>query len=162
MKSNRTTSFLVAAVLALAAAIVCLVPSVPAAARGAVSLIDKETEACVRKICSRRLYKLIDATDDQRAKLDDLAQSTADTTRPLREDLRSGILDLSKLFAEDQSTDEEITKKAHKLQSLQQTIAEERLSAMLKARHVLSKEQRQKIDQRITDIITAGLPRRLS
>jgi Spy/CpxP family protein refolding chaperone len=127
------------------------------------ALIDKDFESALRKFVSKRFYNRIDATAKQREQLEAIWTGTMDGTRPMREELREGLLDLSNLFASDAASDEQIAAKAHELRALHEKIADQRLDSMLKARHVLTKEQRDKINQCISEVITGGLrPRRLS
>lgn len=126
------------------------------------SLIDKDFEVALRKFISKRFYNRIDASDDQRQKLDSIWTGTMETTRPAREELRQGALQLSALMASDEASDEQITQKAHELRALHEKVMDQRLDSLLKARKVLNKDQRQQIHDRISQLITGGLkPKRL-
>lgn len=120
--------------------------------------IDKDFETCVRKFVSRRFYHRIDATEVQKEKLDAIWSATMDSTRPEREQLRRGLLELSDLMAQDDATDEQITQKAHELRALHEKIQDERLISVLKARKVLTQEQKKKLHDRLTDALTQGTP----
>lgn len=125
-------------------------------------LIDRDFEVAVRKFISKRFYNRIDATDEQRQKLDSLWMSTMEATRPNREELRQSALQLSALMATDEATDAQITEKAHELRALHQKVMDQRLDTVLKARKVLTKEQRAKINETISELITGGMkPRRI-
>lgn len=125
-------------------------------------LIDKDFEVAVRKFISKRFYNRIDATDEQRQKLDSIWMGTMEATRPGREELRQEALQLSALMATDEATDEQITEKAHELRALHQKIMDQRLDSVLKARKVLTKAQRGQINERISELITGGMkPRRI-
>jgi Spy/CpxP family protein refolding chaperone len=124
------------------------------AAPGASSLIDKDFELSVRKFISKRFYNRVDATDEQRAKLDSIWNNTMETTRPEREALRHGFLELSNLMASDDATDEQITQKAHELRAMHEKVMDQRLNSLLQARKVLTKEQRKQINDRITHVIS--------
>lgn len=127
------------------------------------NLIDKEIELCTRKIAAKRFYNRIEATAEQRTKLDEIMYSTMDGTRPAREELRHGMLDLSALVASDDATDEQIVQKAHELRAVHEKVNDQRLESLLKARKVLTHDQRQKLNEHITDFITGGIkPRKLS
>jgi periplasmic protein CpxP/Spy len=85
-----------------------------------------------------------------------------DATRPDREALRQGLLQLSNLMSSDDATDDQITQKAHELRALHEKINDQRLDSLLKVRKVLTKEQRNKINERINEVITGGMkPRRI-
>jgi Spy/CpxP family protein refolding chaperone len=122
----------------------------------ATGLIDKDFETAVRKFVSRRFYRRINASDEQRQKLDSIWTSTMETTRPERERLRQGLLELSDLMASDAATDEQISQKAHELRAMHEKINDQRLDSILKARKVLTPEQRKKVHARIADRISGG------
>ncbi len=131
----------------------------------APSLIDKDFETCMQKFVSKRFYNRIDATDEQRQKLDSIMVGTADATRPQREAMRRNMLELSELMANDKATDEEITAKAHEIRAMHEKLMDERLASVLKARKVLTPAQRSKVQARLREVITGGGPvrvRRLS
>lgn len=129
---------------------------------GAGTLIDKDFEMALRKFVSKRFYNRIDATDEQRAKLDSIWMSTMEATRPQREQLRQGALELSNLIAGDEATDEQITQKVQQLRALHEKVMDQRIDSLLQARKVLTAEQRAQINERITQVITGGArPRRL-
>jgi Spy/CpxP family protein refolding chaperone len=124
------------------------------AAPGASTLIDKDFGVALRRFVSKRFYNRVDATDEQRAKLDSIWTTTMDATRADREAIRHGMLDLSNLMASEDATDEQITEKAHEVRALHEKVMDERLNSMLEARKVLTKEQRQRINDRIARVIT--------
>jgi Spy/CpxP family protein refolding chaperone len=122
----------------------------------APALIDKDFEIAVRKFVSKRFYHRIDANEEQRQKLDSIWTSTMDSTRPKREQLRQGFVDLSNLMESENATDDQITQKAHELRALHEKIGDERLESILKARKVLTVEQRKKVHDRILERLTGG------
>ena len=62
----------------------------------------------------------------------------------------------------EKTSDEDIKKQVSDLRSLKQKISDQRLAAALQVRHILSAEQRQKIHNRISELITGGMsPRKL-
>ena len=153
---------IVAAALALVAPVGVYLTQSAFAAPGATALIDKDFEVALRKFVSKRFYNRIDATDEQRKQIDAIWTNTMETTRPEREELRQGMLGLSNLMASDEATDEQITQKAHELRALHEKVQDQRLDSLLKARKLLTKEQRSQINERITQLITGGLkPRRV-
>ncbi len=148
--------------IAIAAAVVvvptCLyvAQACSAADDHASPLIDRDFESCLNKFISHRLYNRIDATPPQREKLDQIWTTSLENTRPDREELRHGILDLSSMIASDNTTDEQITEKAHELRALHEKVQDARLQSLLKARKVLTQEQRQKLNEHLTEMITGG------
>ena len=164
MRSQLTKKAL-ALCLAVAAPIgICLTQASYAGNDGSsATLIDKEFEAAMRKFVTKRFYNRIDATDEQRAKLDNLFSGAMDETRPAREQFRHSLLDLSALMASDEATDDQITEKVHEVRALKEKIMDQRLSTALKGRKILTHEQKQQIHNRIYELITGGIkPRKLS
>ncbi|MBX9688316.1 MAG: Spy/CpxP family protein refolding chaperone [Candidatus Obscuribacterales bacterium] len=128
----------------------------------AAPLIDKEFEAALRKFVCNRFCNRIDATDEQREKLSKIMTDAQEESRPLREDLRSGLLGLSDMMSDSKSNDEQIRAKVKELRSLHEKVQDRRISALLEARKVLNAEQRQEVNKRFADLITGvGKPRRL-
>ncbi len=157
--SRRKAKVLALSLALLAPIGIWLAQASYAAPRG---LIDKDFELAVRKFVSKRFYNRIDATDEQRQKLDSIWMGTMESTRPAREEVRQGALQLSALMATDDATDEQITEKAHELRALHQKVMDQRLDSVLKARKVLTKAQRAQVNERISELITGGLkPRRI-
>lgn len=133
------------------------------AQRTSGTLIDKDFEVALRKFISKRFYNKIDASAEQREKLDSIFANTQEETRPDREHFRQGLLDLSALMSNDKASDEEITKKAHEVRDMRTKIMDKRMAAALEVRKVLTPEQKQKIHDRLSELIGGGAkPRGLS
>jgi Spy/CpxP family protein refolding chaperone len=145
----------------LASGGICLAQGAMADSAGG-NLIDKDFETCARKFISKRLYNRIEATDEQRQKLDTIWTGTMEGTRPMREELRRGLLDLSELMANGDVPDDQIVTKVHELRALHEKIMDQRVDSMLKARKVFTAEQRKELQQRFSDILTGNVrPKRL-
>lgn len=126
-------------------------------------LIDKDFEIAVRKFVSKRFFNRIDATDEQREKLSKIMADTQEETRPSREQLRQSLLDLSAMFSDGKSTDEQIKARVKELREMHEKIQNRRLDAALAARKILTAEQMQKMHGRLSQLISGGIkPRRLS
>lgn len=125
-------------------------------------LIDSEFENAVRVIITKRFCNRIDATDEQRAKLTALFKETMQETRPLREQFRRKLLDVSSLMASSSATDDQIKSEIQSARGLRQQLMDKRIDTVLAVRQILTPEQRQKIHDRITAIISGNLkPKRL-
>ncbi len=125
-------------------------------------LIDKDFETAVRKFVSKRFFNRIDATEEQRTKLSKIMADTQDQTRPIREQLRQGMLELSNLMADEKASDEQIKAKVKELRSMREQVQDMRLSSVLEARKVLTAAQRQQIHNRVSELISGGIkPRRI-
>ena len=126
------------------------------------NLVDKDFEVALRKWVTKRFYNRIDATEEQRQKLDSLFSATQEETRPAREQFRRSLLELSDLMASDSATDEEIQAKVKQVREQKQKIMDQRINTALAARKVLTSAQRQKIHDRISNLISGNIkPRRL-
>lgn len=120
-------------------------------------LIDSEFENAVRVIITKRFCNRIDATDEQRAKLTALFKDTMQETRPLREQLRRKLLDVSSLMASSSATDDQIKAEVQSSRALRQQLMDKRIDTVLAVRKILTPEQRQKIHNRITEIISGNV-----
>src|SRR5262249_28291336 len=140
----------------LAAATALVAPAAPAAAgdRSAAKLIDKPFEECLIKHFQTRFFNRIDASPEQRQKLSAIIARRADETRPLRSQLRQGLLELNEMMARSDVSDEQLTAKAHEVRDLRNQVMDQRLQSVLEARAVLTAEQRQLIAEKISGLVT--------
>lgn len=138
-------------------------PTIAGTPGAGAPLIDKDFEIALRKFVSKRFFNRIDASDEQREKLSKIMAETQDETRPKREQLRQGMLDLSSMYSDGKSSDEVIKAKVKELRELHEKIQNRRLDAALAARKILTAEQMQKMHGRLSQLISGGIkPRRLS
>lgn len=125
-------------------------------------IIDADFENALRKHFQKRFFNLIDATGEQQTQISKLLQERQEQTRPQREQLRQGLLELSQLMANDATTDDQIKDKVAKLKEMRAHIQDERLDTILKVRAILTPEQRKAVSDRISGIITGNIrPRRV-
>jgi Spy/CpxP family protein refolding chaperone len=125
-------------------------------------LIDKDFEVAMRKFVAKRFFNRIDATAEQREKLSKIMADTQDETRPWREELRQGLLDLAGLMTDEKTSEDQIKAKVSELRSLHEKVQDRRLQAMLAARKILTNDQRQQLNGKFTELLTGGLkPRRI-
>jgi Spy/CpxP family protein refolding chaperone len=113
------------------------------------SLIDAEWENSLRTHFEKRLFHYIDASDEQEKKLDALFKGRLEETRPTREKLREGAVELTKMYADEEATDDQIEAKVKELRAMREQLAEGRLKTALQVRHILTAEQRNLIGNRI-------------
>jgi Spy/CpxP family protein refolding chaperone len=118
--------------------------------------VDKDFEVALANHIEKRFFARINATDDQREKISAVVSARMEVTRPLREDLRSGALELTEMMGADTS-DATLMEKAHNLRDKRDRLAEERLQTILKVRALLTPDQRKQVCNRIADAITNGL-----
>lgn len=121
------------------------------------SLIDVEFEGALRKFVIKRFCNRIQASDEQKAKINQLAATTQEDTRAQREELRQGLLSLSDMMANNEVSDEAITKKAHELREIKEQVMDRRLKSLLELRKILTAEQRQQVNNRLHSAISGGL-----
>jgi Spy/CpxP family protein refolding chaperone len=122
------------------------------------ALIDPELEQALSNRFKKRFFNLIDASEDQKTKLSDLLSRQLDDARPLRDQIRENLLDLSDLIADEKTSDETIRNKVHEIQELRGKIQDKRLNTILEARAVLNKDQKKIVSNRLKGILT-GNPR---
>lgn len=126
------------------------------AGNSAQKLIDAEFEDALRKHFQKRFFNLIEATDEQREKLSNLLAQRMSETRPMREELRQGAVELSQMMARNDASDDQIIQKAHQLRDLRDKIMDERLSTVLKVRANLTQQQRQTVSDKVIGFITGN------
>lgn len=132
----------------------------PAWASKAISdtLIDKDLEGALRNHFQKRFFNLIDATDEQKKELSAIIAAQAEEASPIRQELRSQVLDVNDLIADESTTDEQIKQRVEKIRALRDKLQDKRLETMLKVRSKLTAEQKQIVSARIKGILT-GNPR---
>ena len=123
---------------------------------GKTSFIDKDFEIALKKHFEKKFFDRINAADDQRDKISALLTARMEESRPLREEMRSDALELTKLVAADTS-DSNITEKAHNLRDKRDKLMEQRLQTLLKVRAVLTPDQRKQICDRISNVISGNV-----
>lgn len=152
-----TITMIAAAVLSL-----CMPAYSLAAGTENAQLIDKDFETALTKFVCKRFFNRIDADDKQREKLSQIIAETQEQTRPLREEFRRGLLQLSEMMTDNTVKAEDIKLKSGKVREMHEKIQDMRLSAALQIREVLTDKQRQLIHNRITQLISGGLsPRKI-
>ncbi|HEY9784070.1 MAG TPA: periplasmic heavy metal sensor [Candidatus Obscuribacterales bacterium] len=125
------------------------------------SFIDPEFENAVRKHVEKRFFNLIDATDAQRNTLDELFKQRMESTRPVREEIRKGFVEVSQMMADESVSDDQIIKKVHEIRALREKLMDGRLETALKVRATLTKEQKQTVSNRIIGFLTGNSKRHL-
>lgn len=117
-------------------------------------LIDSDFENSLVKHFEKRFFNRIDATSEQRHQLSEAISSRINATRPMREELRRQILDLTQLMADKDATDEQIIAKAHEVQEFSSKMVDERLKTALAVRSLLTQDQRQQISDQLSGLIS--------
>ncbi len=141
--------------LAVATAVIAGSAQPVSAADGSDSkLIDKPFEQCLIKHFQTRFFNRIDASPKQRQKLGAIFARRSEETRPVREQLRQGYLELSEMLAKEDATDEQLTAKAHEVRGLRDKVMDERINSVLEARAVLTPAQRRQISDKISGLIS--------
>jgi Spy/CpxP family protein refolding chaperone len=156
MAPKTTRKILIAAglVAALSLAGKIVLPAIADQAAAAGNLIDRDFQDACRKHIERRFFEHINATDDQKEKIDKLVAATVDETYPMREQLREGLVQLNDMSAKDDTTDEQILDKAHELRALHEQVADKALDTMLKIRRTMTSDQRKLVAGHINDLLT--------
>ena len=123
----------------------------------AKALIDPELETALANHFKKRFFNLIDASEEQKTKLSSLITKQQDFARPIREQIRDKVMDLSDLMSDEAAGDEAIKAKVHEIQDLRNQIQDKRLDTMLEVRSVLTAEQKKIVSKRIKNILTGNV-----
>jgi Spy/CpxP family protein refolding chaperone len=122
------------------------------------ALVDPDLEIALSNHFKKRFFNLIDATDEQQNKLSGIMTKQLEDARPLRAQIREELLDLSDLIADESSTNDVIKNKVKEIKELREQIQDKRLDSILRARAVLTADQKRIVSQRMKGILT-GNPR---
>src|SRR5579883_2972342 len=124
----------------------------------AQALIDPELEVALKHHFEKRFFNLIDASDDQKSKLDSLITKQMEAARPTRQKIRESLIDLSDMMADSSVSDDAIRKKVGEIRALRDELHEKRLDTVLQARAILTDEQKKIVSRRVRGILS-GNPR---
>ncbi len=155
MKAGKPAALLLGgvAIVAVAAAQV-----EPAYAVKAITgcLIDKDLEQALKNHIQKRFFNLVAASDEQQTKISTLVDAQIEANRPLREQIREHLIDISNLMADESTTDEQITQKVEGIRALRQQMQDKRLDTALKIRKVLTQDQRQIVSTKLKGFLTGN------
>jgi len=120
------------------------------------SFIDGDFEEAALKHFERRFFKKIDATSDQQEQLSAIFLKQMQTTRPQREEIRHKLLEVTNLMADDSASEEQIREKVSQVKAMREKLNDSRLDTVMKARKVLTPEQRKIIADRIDGLLSGN------
>lgn len=160
MKAPKKTVIAAASLAIVAGAFIAPnLPSLAGTPTAASPIIDKDFEISLRKFLAKRFFKRIDATDEQKEKLSKIMEETQEETRPDREELRQKARALAEMMQDSKSSDDDIKAKVKELRALHEKVQDRRLTALLAARKILTEEQKQKIHERLKNLVSQEGPR---
>lgn len=142
-----------------AGAMVVLAPFVAPALAGPLnsdSLVDPEWEGAVRKHVEKRFFNLIEATDSQKAQLDDLFKHQVEGNRQTREQVKKGAVEIAQLMGDDSASDEQIKTKVQEIRKMREQLMDSRVDTALKVRAILTKEQRKIVSDKVIGFISGN------
>lgn len=114
---------------------------------------DPELTQALFKHFEKRFLNRIDATSEQREKINNILESKLKLNRQNRLALKTGMQELGRLACNPRAKTSDIEAKAHELQTLRQQMSESRLETMLEVRALLSDEQLTKLGKRLETVI---------
>ncbi|MBK7750256.1 MAG: Spy/CpxP family protein refolding chaperone [Candidatus Obscuribacter sp.] len=114
---------------------------------------DPELTKALFKHFQKRFFNRIDATSEQREKINNILESKLKLNKQNRLALKTGIKELGRLACNPKAKTSDIEAKAHELQTLRQQMSESRLKTMLEVRALLSDEQLTKLGQRLEAVL---------
>ena len=123
--------------------------------------VNTQFDDLVRQHYENRFFSKIGATPDQREKLTAILNKSFEEAKPLREEVRQDRLELNKLIADDNTSDEQVLDKANEVKSVRERLMDERMDTALAIRKVLSPEQRRKVSDTIAERLANGTSRRI-
>ena len=121
-------------------------------------LIDKDLEVALKNHFQKRFFNLIDASDKQQEEISGLIDKQMEAARPIRQNIREQLLDLSDLMADSNSTDEQLKAKIESIRESRKQIQDSRTETALKIRSVLSADQKKLVSAKLKGFLT-GNPR---
>jgi Spy/CpxP family protein refolding chaperone len=98
-----------------------------------------------------RIFKIVHANEQQKEKLTSIFNSTYELNADLRKDLKSRVLALSKTYADDSVTNDQIKEQVTAINDVRAKLNSKRLDALIAAREVLSSKQRQMLSERLNE-----------
>ncbi len=122
------------------------------------ALIDPDLEQALKNHFEKRFFNLIDASEEQKTKLDGLVTKQIEAARPLRQQIRENVMDLADMMADANASDDSIRKKVEDIRAIREQIQEKRLNMLLEARTVLTADQKKVVANRLKGFLT-GNPR---
>ena len=99
----------------------------------------------------RRIFRIIHASEDQKSKLTSILDNTFEQNTELRNELKSKVLELSKAYADDSVSNEQIKDRLTAIEEVRAKLRTKRVDALLSARGILSVKQRQILSERISE-----------
>jgi Spy/CpxP family protein refolding chaperone len=110
---------------------------------------DDNFAECFRKHFEKRFFKSIAATPDQEQKLAALIDGAAQANKPIRAEIKQKAESLLIAFADENESAEQIRNKVADLRTLRDQLADRRLATVLKARDILTAEQKKSLTDKI-------------
>jgi len=98
-----------------------------------------------------RIFRIVHASEQQKEKLTSIFNSTFEQNADLRKELKSKALDLSKAYADDSVTNDQIKDRIAAIEEVRAKLRTKRVEALLSAREVLSFKQRQILSERLNE-----------
>lgn len=124
----------------------------------AASQGDPELRKALKNHIQNKFFKLIEASDSQKQKIDSLFSQQVAYAQPIRQEMRQKSLELLNSMSNDSVTDSEILSKLNEIHGMKDKIRNRRQKTMLKLRSLLTKEQRTVVSSKLKARLT-GNPR---
>lgn len=156
IKKAARPAIIIAGLLAVAGTAVSHVQPAWAGKALSAALIDPDLEQALKKHFEKRFFNLIDASEDQKTKLDGLITKQIDSARPLRQQVRENVIDLADMMADSSVSDDAIRKKVDEIQTIRDQIHEKRVNTFLEARAVLTADQKKIVATRLKGFLTGN------
>jgi Spy/CpxP family protein refolding chaperone len=104
---------------------------------------------CLRAHFQKRLFAVIHPTADQQDKLIAIFDNAKATNDPIRAQIKAKAMKLMDAFADESTTDDKFKEDVNEVNNLRRQLMDNRLDATIKARAVLSSDQRKTLSEKI-------------
>ncbi|MBZ0185611.1 MAG: Spy/CpxP family protein refolding chaperone [Candidatus Obscuribacterales bacterium] len=119
-------------------------------------IMDEDLKLALIAHFEKRFFNLIDATEEQKTKINALFSDQLEFARPLRAQMRKEAMDLADILPQDSLSEEQLREKIESIRALKEKIADKRLDTVLAVNGLLNKEQRQAISSKMKSRLTGN------
>ena len=160
MQNVKSNSILLAAatLVFVSGAISAPLLAKPASQASFQEMDDERWVKCLKARIESKVFKAIDASEEQKTSLAKIVDETIETNKPLRSQLKEKATALTEGMADDNMTDEQLRSIWNEVRSLRAKISENREESLLKARAILNTKQRKILASRIEALIKRVQP----
>lgn len=113
---------------------------------------DPEFEQAVLKHFEKRFFKRIEATSEQKDKIDKLLTGKLSENRSKRQACKKAVKELLAMVADPASSEDSIRAQAEKARSIHSELSQDRLNTFLAVRAMLTESQKKQLGDRLKNL----------